>query len=111
LCGGNTVVALASEVHPLVSLPLAECLATADVPGGAVNLLTGRSEELVPVLSSHGDVDALDVTGVAPGDLKAVEIAAAHNVKRIVRPHGSEPSPYEALAFMELKTVWHPKGL
>jgi aldehyde dehydrogenase (NAD+) len=110
LCGGNTVVALASEVHPLVSLPLAECLATADVPGGVVNLLTGRSDELVPVLSSHGDVDALDVTGVAPGDLEAVEIAAAHNVKRIVRPQGSEPSPYEALAFMELKTVWHPKG-
>jgi acyl-CoA reductase-like NAD-dependent aldehyde dehydrogenase len=110
LCGGNTVVALASEAHPLVSLPLAECLATADVPAGVVNLLTGRGEELVPVLSSHGDVDALDVGGVAPRDLEAVETAAARNVKRIVRPQGPGPSPYEASAFMELKTVWHPKG-
>jgi aldehyde dehydrogenase (NAD+) len=114
LCGGNTVVALASEPHPLVALTLAECLATADVPGGAVNLLTGRASELVPVLASHLDVDAIDVTGVAPDDLVEVEAAAARNVKRVVRAQalteGLEASPYEALAFIEYKTVWHPKG-
>jgi acyl-CoA reductase-like NAD-dependent aldehyde dehydrogenase len=110
LCGGNTVVVIASEAHPLVALPLAECLATADVPGGVVNLLTGRASELVPVLSSHGDVDALDVGGVVLQDLAAVEESAARNVKRVVRAGGAGWSPYEALGFMEYKTVWHPKG-
>ena len=109
LCGGNTVVALASEPHPLPALPLAECLATADVPGGVVNLLTGRAAELVSVLAAHLDVDALDVTGVAPEDLAGVETAAAQNIKRVVRA-APEPSPYEATAFTEFKTVWHPKG-
>jgi aldehyde dehydrogenase (NAD+) len=110
LCGGNTVVALVSEAHPLVALTLAECLATADVPGGAVNLLTGRAAELVPVLSSHGDVDALDVSGVGQEDLAEVEASAARNVKRVVRAAGPGGGPYEAAAFMEYKTVWHPKG-
>jgi aldehyde dehydrogenase (NAD+) len=109
LCGGNTVVLLASEVHPLPALALAECLATSDLPAGAANLLTGMASELVGVLASHGDVDALDVTGVGAHDLGAVEEAAAGNVKCVVRAKG-ESSPYEALQFMDYKTVWHPKG-
>ena len=109
LCGGNSVVALCSQAHPQPALGLAECLHTSGVPGGVVNLLTGFKDELVPVLASHGDVDALDVSGVAPGDAAEVEAAAASNVKRIVRP-GSRPGPYEVTAFMEMKTVWHPKG-
>jgi acyl-CoA reductase-like NAD-dependent aldehyde dehydrogenase len=109
LCGGNVVVALASEVHPLPSIALAECLATSDIPKGVVNLLTGHTEELTPWLAGHLDVDALDVSGV-PADLVAdVERAGAGNVKRIVRDTGVR-SPYEATAFMEMKTVWHPKG-
>lgn len=108
-CGGNVVVVLASEPHPLPAIALSECLATADVPGGVVNVLTGRRDELVPVLASHLDVDALDVTGVGAADAAGVEAAASANVKRIVRA-GAPRSPYEATAFMEMKTVWHPKG-
>jgi acyl-CoA reductase-like NAD-dependent aldehyde dehydrogenase len=109
LCGGNVVVALASEDHPLPAIELAECMATSDVPGGVVNILTGYKDELVPALASHGDVDALDVTGVDQADLEEVEAAAAGNVKRVV--HGGDTqSPYEATAFMDMKTVWHPKG-
>ncbi len=109
LCGSNVAVAVASEPHPLPSIALAECLATADVPPGVVNILTGYSSELVPVLAAHGDVDAIDVTGVAERDLADVERAAANNVKRIVRA-GEQRSPYEVTAFMEMKTVWHPQG-
>jgi acyl-CoA reductase-like NAD-dependent aldehyde dehydrogenase len=109
LCGGNSVVALASERCPLPAVALAECLATADLPAGVVNLLTGFTRELVPVLASHLDVDALDVTGLDSSELADVERAAAGNVKRIVRAEPS-PSPYEVTALMEMKTVWHPKG-
>jgi acyl-CoA reductase-like NAD-dependent aldehyde dehydrogenase len=109
LCGGNTVVVLASEPHPLVAVSLAECMATSDVPPGVINLITGFSWELVPVLAGHLDVDAIDVTGVAGEALAEVENAAAENVKRIVRA-GAERSPFEVTAFQEMKTVWHPKG-
>lgn len=109
ICGGNSVVVLASEYHPLPAIAVAECMATADVPGGVVNVLTGGHDELVPILASHGDVDALDVTGVSTGSLAEVEAAAAGNVKRVIRRSGRR-SPYEATAFMEMKTVWHPKG-
>jgi acyl-CoA reductase-like NAD-dependent aldehyde dehydrogenase len=108
LCGGNALVVLASEAHPLPAIELAECLATSDVPGGVANFLTGLSRELVPVLASHGDVDALDVTGVGEELREDTETAAAGNVKRIIR--AGSPSPYEVTAFMEMKTVWHPKG-
>jgi acyl-CoA reductase-like NAD-dependent aldehyde dehydrogenase len=109
LCGGNAAVAVASESHPLPAITLSECVATADVPGGVVNLLTGLKQELVPVMASHGDVDAIDVTGVSEDALEETERAAAGNVKRIVRAKG-ERSPYEITSFMDMKTVWHPKG-
>jgi acyl-CoA reductase-like NAD-dependent aldehyde dehydrogenase len=109
LCGGNVVVALASESHPLPAITLAECMATSDVPKGVVNILTGHTFELTPWLAAHGDVDALDVTGVPPEEMADAERAAADNVKRIIRGNGTR-SPYEATAFMEMKTVWHPKG-
>jgi acyl-CoA reductase-like NAD-dependent aldehyde dehydrogenase len=109
LCGGNTVVAVTSQAHPLGAMIAAECFATSDVPPGVVNLLSGHKDELVPVVASHLDIDALDVTGVGEGSVADAERAAAGNVKRIVRSQ-SVRSPYEATAFMELKTVWHPKG-
>jgi acyl-CoA reductase-like NAD-dependent aldehyde dehydrogenase len=109
LCGGNVVVALASEPHPLPAVALAECLATSDVPKGVVNILTGYTAELTPWLASHGDVDALDVTGVGDSQLADAERAGADNVKRVIKGSGTR-SPYEATAFMEMKTVWHPKG-
>lgn len=109
LCGGNATVVVASAPHPLPAIAFAECLATADVPAGVVNILTGHPEELLLVLAEHGDVDAVDVTGVADDALTDVERAAAVNVKRIVRRRTGR-SPYEAVAFMDMKTVWHPKG-
>jgi acyl-CoA reductase-like NAD-dependent aldehyde dehydrogenase len=107
--GGNAVVALASETQPLVALELAEVLATSDVPGGLVNLLTGHRAELAPWLASHMDVNAIDVTG-ADGLRSELEIAAAENVKRVVHGSPDSQSLYEISAFLELKTVWHPIG-
>jgi acyl-CoA reductase-like NAD-dependent aldehyde dehydrogenase len=109
LTGGNTVVAVASETHPLAAIELAEALATSDVPGGAVNLLTGRRAELAPWLAAHMDVNAIDLTG-ADGDSPDLERAAADNVKRVVRGDADAQSPWEIASFLELKTVWHPVG-
>ncbi len=106
--GGNAVVVLASDDHPLAAIELAEAVATSDVPGGVVNVLTGLRSELAPVLAAHMDVNAIDVTG-AGDDTAALEVLAADNVKRVVRAHG-EQSPWEISAFLELKTVWHPVG-
>jgi acyl-CoA reductase-like NAD-dependent aldehyde dehydrogenase len=109
LTGGNTVVAVASETHPLAAIELAEALATSDVPGGVVNLLTGRTDELAPWLASHMDVNALDLSG-ADGASAELERAAASNVKRVVRGEPDTQSPWEIASFLELKTVWHPVG-
>ena len=109
VAGGNTVVAVASETHPLAAIELAEALATSDVPGGTVNILTGLKRELSPVLASHMDVNALDVTG-ADGDVRELERAAAENVKRVVHGSADAQSPWDIAAFLELKTVWHPIG-
>ncbi len=116
IVSGNTVVAIASEHAPLPAVSLAEVLATSDVPGGVVNLLTGQVRELIPWLAGHMDVNALDVTGVPDDLVKEVETLAAENVKRIHRAPAGDPfaasaqSPYEITALMEFKTVWHPIG-
>jgi acyl-CoA reductase-like NAD-dependent aldehyde dehydrogenase len=106
LAGGNTTVVVASEAHPRAAIELAEVLATSDVPGGVVNILTGRRDELAPHLASHLDIDALDLDR---GDTE-LERAAADNVKRVVFARGDVQSPYEISSFLELKTVWHPMG-
>jgi acyl-CoA reductase-like NAD-dependent aldehyde dehydrogenase len=108
IVGGNAVVALASEPHPLAAIELAECCVTSDVPAGVVNILTGHEAELAPVLAAHMDVNAIDLTG-ARGDTAELERAAADNVKRVVRQSEAQ-SPWEAAKFLELKTVWHPIG-
>jgi len=108
IVSGNCVVAVASERSPLASLELAETLATSDLPGGVVNLLTGFQAELAPVLAAHMDVNAVDLTGVDEG-ARELEALAADNVKRVVHAR-SEQSPWEISAFLELKTVWHPVG-
>jgi acyl-CoA reductase-like NAD-dependent aldehyde dehydrogenase len=110
LVGGNAVVLVASESRPLAAVELAEVLATSDVPGGVVNILTGRRAELAPVLASHMDVNALDLAG-ADGDLGDLERLAAENVKRVVRGPADGQSPWEIASFLELKTVWHPIGV
>jgi acyl-CoA reductase-like NAD-dependent aldehyde dehydrogenase len=110
LVGGNAVVAIASESHPLAAIELAEALATADVPGGVVNIVTGLRDELAPVVAAHMDVNALDVTG-ADGEVAELERLAADNVKRVVRGAADGQSAWEISRFLELKTVWHPIGV
>ena len=110
LVGGNVVVAVASEEHPLAAVELAEAIATSDVPAGVVNILTGFAEELAPWLAGHMDVDAIDLTG-ANGDVAELQRLASENVKRVVRSTPSAQSPWEIEAFLEHKTVWHPVGL
>jgi acyl-CoA reductase-like NAD-dependent aldehyde dehydrogenase len=112
---GNTAVAVASEPAPLPAVTLAEVLATSDVPPGVVNLLTGRVAELAPVLAAHMDVNAIDLTGVAPGQRAELERLAAENVKRVYaapeQDWAGEPGLARMLAFLEIKTVWHPLGI
>ena len=109
IVGGNTAVVIASERHPLAAITLSEVLATSDVPGGVVNVLTGRKQELCQVLAAHMDVNAVDLAGVE-GELEELERLAADNVKRVVR-NGEGQSPWHAAAFLEMKTVWHPIGV
>ena len=109
LVGGNVAVVVASQRQPLAAVELAEVVATSDVPGGAVNVLTGLRSELAPVLAAHMDVNALDLAG-ADGEAGELERLAAENVKRVVRGDADAQSPWEVEAFLELKTVWHPIG-
>jgi len=113
IVSGNAVVAIADEARPLSAVSLAEVLATSDVPGGVVNLLTGSPAELAPWLASHGDVNALDLTGAGALDWVELEIAAAEKLARVRRPEPGVPgrSLERILASVETKTVWHPKSL
>jgi acyl-CoA reductase-like NAD-dependent aldehyde dehydrogenase len=119
---GNTAVVVASETAPLPAITLAEVLATSDLPGGVVNLLTGRPAEIAPWLASHMDVNAIDLTGIGDAELATeLETAAAENLKRVLRPSATagdrepdwsaDPGPDRLRAFLETKTVWHPVGI
>ena len=113
---GNTCVVVASQPAPLVAITFAEVLATSDVPGGVVNILTGDAAEIAPWLASHMDVNGLDLTGVADADLaRDLEVAAADNLKRVRRAGvddlAAAPELDRMTRFLEIKTVWHPIGL
>jgi acyl-CoA reductase-like NAD-dependent aldehyde dehydrogenase len=112
---GNTAVVLAAERHPLPAITLAEVLATADLPAGVVNLLTGRPAETAPWLAGHLDVNAVDLTGVADRAMRTdLEREAAENLKRVPRlpaDWAADPGTDRLTAFLEIKTVWHPKGV
>ena len=123
LVAGNSVVVLTSERRPLPAVTLTEVLATSDVPGGVVNVLTGRKAELIPVLAAHSDVDALDTWGVPENLRIEVETLAADDIKRLSRrPTRVDDARFDWLddraaerpewiaAFLEMKTVWHPIG-
>jgi acyl-CoA reductase-like NAD-dependent aldehyde dehydrogenase len=110
IVGGNTALVITSETQPLAAIELAEALATSDVPGGVVNILTGYRAELAPWLAAHMDVNAIDLTG-ADGLAAELERAAAENVKRVVHGKADGQSPWDVAAFLELKTVWHPIGV
>jgi acyl-CoA reductase-like NAD-dependent aldehyde dehydrogenase len=110
---GNTVVAIAPG--PQVAVTLAEVLATSDVPGGVINVLTGRPAEIAPWLASHDDVNGLDLTGIDDQELATeLERTAAGTLKRVRRPGATDftgdPGLDAMTAFLETKTVWHPKG-
>jgi acyl-CoA reductase-like NAD-dependent aldehyde dehydrogenase len=114
---GNTCVVVAAEHAPVPAITLAEVLATSDLPGGVVNVLTGRAAEVAPWLASHMDVNAIDLTGVSDSGLATdLEEAAADNLKRVVRPPldatdwFGDPGLDRMVAFLETKTVWHPVG-
>lgn len=112
---GNTAVVVAAERAPLPALSLAEVLATSDLPGGVVNILSGRTAELATPLAAHQDVNAIDLTGADPDLATDLERAAADNLKRVVRPHPvdwtADPGTGRLLSFLETKTVWHPMGV
>jgi acyl-CoA reductase-like NAD-dependent aldehyde dehydrogenase len=115
LTTGNTAVVLAAQSRPLPAVSLAEVLATSDLPGGVVNLLTGLTSELAPWLAGHRDVNAIDLTGVDASDRAALQVKAADNVKRVYVPSATdwaaEPGLSRLGAFVETKTVWHPIGV
>lgn len=114
---GNTVVVIASEEHPLTAITLGEVMATSDLPGGVVNVLTGHQAEIAPWLASHMDVNGIDLTGVTdPALATELEAAAAENLKRVRRPRPgedwlAEPGLDRMTDFQETKTVWHPIGV
>lgn len=115
LVTGNTVVVVASERLPLSAISLAEVLATSDVPGGVVNILTGSPAEIAPWLASHADVNALDLVGAGSLDWIDLQIAAADTLKRVLPPEegpdAAAPSLDRISAFTETKTVWHTKSM
>jgi acyl-CoA reductase-like NAD-dependent aldehyde dehydrogenase len=113
LVSGNTVVVVASERSPLAAISLSEVLATSDVPGGVINVLTGSAAEIAPWLASHADVNALDLAGAGDLDWVELQIAAAETLKRVLAPQEGVPAPtVERITFFtETKTVWHTKGI
>jgi acyl-CoA reductase-like NAD-dependent aldehyde dehydrogenase len=121
IVSGNAAVVLASESRPLPAVTLTEVLATSDVPGGVVNVITGLRRELVGHLAGHMDVNALDAFGASPDEAATLEEVAVENVKRFVRPPAgglerydwladTSQSPYLIGEYVEIKTVWHPIG-
>ncbi len=119
IVSGNTCVVLASEKAPLPAVTLSEVLATSDLPGGVVNVLTGPQADTAPTLASHMDVNAIDLTGALGNEdvATSLEVAAADNLKRVRRAPAAEPDWTEAPTlstiadFVETKTVWHPIGV
>jgi acyl-CoA reductase-like NAD-dependent aldehyde dehydrogenase len=119
IVGGNTVVVAAAPDRPLAAVTFAEVLATSDVPGGVVNVLTGSLDRTAPTLASHMDVNGIDLTGLAgdPERARALEESAAENLKRVRRAPAAEPDWAEdpglepMTTFLETKTVWHPIGV
>ena len=124
LVSGNTVVLVTSETRPLPAVTLSEVLATSDVPGGVVNVLTGHKTELVPVMAGHVDIDAIDTWGVPDAMRLDTELLAADDIKRILRrpttvadarfdwlDDRAAERPEWIAAYLEMKTVWHPIGV
>ena len=117
IAGGNTCVVLASEKQPLCSITFAEVVATSDVPGGVLNVLTGIREELLPQFASHMDVNAIAYAGDHDMEVKTLQEGSALNLKRVHAYRkmdwlaDSAQGPQFILDFQEIKTTWHPVGV
>lgn len=113
IVSGNTVVVVPSTDAPLSAISLAEVLATSDVPGGVINVLTGSPAEMAPWLASHADVNALDLAGAGDIDWIELQLSAAETLKRVLAPVAGVPAPAleRITAFTETKTVWHTKSM
>ncbi|HAA79374.1 MAG: aldehyde dehydrogenase [Microbacteriaceae bacterium BACL25 MAG-120322-bin65] len=113
IASGNTVVVVAHHTQPLSAISFAEVLATSDVPGGVVNILTGDPAPIMPWLAAHADVNALDLCGGADLEWVSWTQDAAETLKRVLPPHDGIPAKELARLgfFTELKTVWHTKAL
>lgn len=110
LAGGNSAILIASESYPLPAITLGEVIATSDVPGGVVNILTGKASELLPWVGSHMEIDGVDVAGLSKKQEDEIKLVGADNLKRISRfTPGNHPE--RILSFMEHKTIWHPIGI
>ena len=110
LAGGNSAILIASESYPLPAITLGEVIATSDVPGGVVNILTGKTSELLPWVASHMEIDGVDVAGLNKKQEDEIKLVGADNLKRISRfAQGNHPE--RILSFMEHKTIWHPIGI
>lgn len=113
LVSGNTAVVVPREDAPLTAISFAEVMATSDVPGGVVNVITGSPAELAPWMASHADINALDLAGAGSLDWASLQIAAAETLMRTLAPIEGIPvsSLNRITAFTEVKTVWHTKSL
>jgi len=117
IVGGNTCIALASTAKPLAAVTLTEVLATSDLPGGVVNLLTGKRSELIEHFASHMDVNATIYCGRDTEERALVRNKSAVNVKRAISYEREDwmtadaQSPYFILDTQEVKTTWHPVGV
>ena len=111
IVSGNTTVVIASQDAPMAAVTLGEVLATSDLPGGVINILTGSYAEVAPWLASHMDVNAIDLSGVDDEKIAAeLEKASAENLKRCLRPGTELDGLTRIKNWLELKTVWHPRG-
>jgi acyl-CoA reductase-like NAD-dependent aldehyde dehydrogenase len=115
IVSGNTAVVVTSFERPLPAITLGEVMATSDLPGGVVNILTGSASEIGPWLASHLDVNAIDLAGVDADEARDLEAAAAENLKRVRRPADENWTADQGISrltqYLELKTVWHPIGI
>ena len=111
IVSGNTAVVVSSAQNPIPAVSLGEVLATSDVPGGVVNILTGYADEIAPWLASHMDVNAIDLTGVSNKKFAVeLEASAAENLKRVLRANTKIDGLTRMKTYLETKTVWHPRG-